>query len=100
MRVRVKLHGNVGRGCQPLPREAFELALPSGTTAGDLLHALADRFGSPFSEIAAGRDARLLRNIRVFADGAPLVKSEQLVIPTGAEGAGVTVVLMSPIAGG
>ncbi|MBW2295457.1 MAG: MoaD/ThiS family protein [Deltaproteobacteria bacterium] len=100
MQVRVKLHGSVGRRSQPLPRNAFDLALPCGTTAGDLLNALADRFGSPFSEMVASGDTRLPRNIRVFADGAPLVTSEQPVIPTGADRAGVTVVLMSPIAGG
>jgi hypothetical protein len=100
MQVRVKLHGSVGRGGEPLPRDAFDLALPGETTAGALLHALAARFGSPFSEIVASNDSRLPRNIRVFADGAPLVTSEQPVIPTGAESAGVTVVLMSPVAGG
>jgi hypothetical protein len=100
MQVQVKIHGNVGRGSQPLPREAFDLPLPGGTTAGDLLRALADRFGAPFSEIIASDDARLPRNIRVFADGAPLLRREQPVVPPGAESAGITIVLMTPIAGG
>ena len=100
MRISVKLHGSVGRGSSPLPREAFDLSLPGGTTAGDLLRALADRFGAPFSEIAASDDSRLPRNIRMFADGDLLVSSEQPVVPSGSESAGVTVVLMSPIAGG
>ncbi|MBW2420829.1 MAG: MoaD/ThiS family protein [Deltaproteobacteria bacterium] len=100
MRISVKFHGSVGRGSQPLPRHACVLTLPGGATVGDLLHALADRFGAPFSEIVASDDARLPRNIRIFADGDLLASSEQPVVPSGSESASVTVVFMSPISGG
>lgn len=100
MLIHVKFHGSVGCGDQALPRSAFELSLPAATTTGDLLQALADRFGAPFCDMIASQDARLPRNIRVFADGAPLVNRDQPVVPPGADSAGVTVVLMSPIAGG
>jgi hypothetical protein len=100
MEISVKLHGRVGRGSHPLPRDGFDLSLPGEITAGDLLSALADRFGAPFREIVASDDARLPRSIRMFADGNPLVSFEQPLVPSGADRTGVTVVLMSPVAGG
>ena len=100
MQINVKLHGRVGRGSQPLPRSVFDLSLPGEITAGDLLSVLADRFGAPFCEIVASDDARLPRSIRMFADGDPLVNFEQPLVPSGADRTGVTVVLMSPVAGG
>lgn len=100
MRVSVKLHGGVGGHRRRPGSGSFEVSLPSGHTAADLLSELAARFGSPFSDIAASDDPRLPRSVRLFADGALLVDRAQPLVQPGAEHAAVTIVLMSPVAGG
>jgi hypothetical protein len=75
-----------------------ELSLPEGATAGDLLARLAERFGPHFGGAVSG-DARIPREVRMFVGGDIVAsREERLAAPGGL--APVTVVLVSPIAGG
>lgn len=100
MQVTVKLHGALGPGGRgPVPGP-FDFALPEHATAGDLMRELALRVGKPFGQALASPDARLPRSLRIFADGEMVLTRDQPLAPPGASHAGVTVVVMSPVAGG
>ena len=75
------------------------LSLPEGATAGDLLARLADRFGAPFASAVASQDPRLPRQIRLFVGSEMVVSREERLARRGGS-APLTVVVMSPIAGG
>ena len=100
MQLRIELHG-----VRTAPRsgggaERIELELAGDSTAGDLLELLAERCGSAFRRACASVDDRLPRHIRMFAGGAPLTHRRQPLVEPGERARGVTVVLLSPMAGG
>jgi hypothetical protein len=97
MEVAVQVHGAL-RGALPAVRR-FGLSLPETATVGDLVGQLAERFGAPFASAAAACDARLPREIRLFVGGALMASRDQRLAAHGAA-APVTVVLLSPVAGG
>ena len=100
MRVTVKLLGVLGPRERGRGGRSLDLVLGDNVTAGDLLRALADRFGPPFRAASESSDARLPRHIRMFAGGEMLVRREQTLAPAHAVSDGVTVVLLSPMMGG
>jgi molybdopterin converting factor small subunit len=91
MQVAVQLHGSV-----PRRAERLALELPEGATVGDLVAHLAE-LGLPLEEIASGNEVRLPRQLRIFAGGELLARRDQ---PLAAGASDVTVVLLTPIAGG
>ena len=91
MQVAVRFHGSTPGGAQRLAVE-----LPSGATAGDLIARLAE-LGLPLAEVARAREPKLPRQLRVFAGGALVARRDQ---PLAASAPEVTVVLLTPIAGG
>jgi hypothetical protein len=95
LQVTVRMHGAL-RSAAGLE---VALSLPEGATAGDLFEQLADRFGAPFTSVAASHDPRLPRQIRLFVGSQMVVSREE---PLAAHGVPtpLTVVVMSPIAGG
>jgi len=99
MNVRVELHGVLGPR-EPGRETGFDLSLQRDVTAGDLLRELAPRCGAPLREAIESSDARLPRHIRMFSNGEMLSTLEQPLVPTLAQGASVTVVLLSPMMGG
>jgi hypothetical protein len=72
------------------------LELPDGATAGDLIGRLAD-LGLPLAGLEHAREPRFPRQLRVFAGGSLLARRDQ---PLAAASSDVTVVLLTPIAGG
>ena len=99
MRVRVKLHGALN-GRSPGQGDRFELVLPGGVTAGDLLRTIAERCGAPLCDAAESSDPRFPGHIRMFSDGEMLSSLEQPLVATSAGDASVNVVLLSPMMGG
>lgn len=97
MQVAVQLHGAL-RGAAGVARN-LDLSLPERATAGDLLALLRERLGAAFAPAPSSGDPRMPREIRVFVGGHLVASRDQ---PLAAEGAAapVTVVLLSPIAGG
>jgi molybdopterin converting factor small subunit len=96
MRVTVRVHGALRSAALG---SGVALSLPESATAGDVLARLADRFGAPFSSVAASRDARLPREIRLSVGGELVaLRDEPLAAHDPAEP--VTVVVLSPISGG
>jgi hypothetical protein len=100
MKIRVQLHGVLGGPASGSRGRVFDLALGEKATAGDILKALAARWGAPFPEFLESSDQRLPRQIRMFADGEPLTTREQRLVSAGASSKGVTVVLLTPMMGG
>lgn len=100
MQVAVKLHGALRRSPGDPASGRFDLSLREGSTAGELMRELAERVGKPFSEALASSDPRLPRSLRMFVDGEMIVTRDQPLAAPGASHAGVTVVLMTPVAGG
>ena len=99
MNIRVRIHGVLGRR-DPQQKTGFDLALPIGATAAELMHFLAEHCGSPFTEALESSDIRIPRHIRVFSDGEMLSTLEQPLVTACAQGATVNVVVMSPMMGG
>jgi hypothetical protein len=91
MQVAVQFHGSSPPGAR-----RFSLELPDDATAGDLIGRLAEA-GLPLAEIASAREARLPRQLRVFAGGALVAHRDQRLAAGASD---VTVVLLTPIAGG
>jgi len=96
MEVTVRVHGALRSAAQG--REV-DLSLPESATAGDLFACLADRFGAPFASVGTSRDVRLPREIRLFV-GGDLVASRDERLAAHDPSAPVTVVLLTPVAGG
>jgi len=96
MNVRVQLHGVIGRGA-PAQDSRFDLSVPDGATAGDLVGLLAGRYGAPLR--IDSEDPRIPRHIRMFADGELLSTLEQR-LARGSRDASVNVVVLSPMMGG
>jgi molybdopterin converting factor small subunit len=95
LEVAVRVHGALRSAAAG---GELALSLPEDATAGDLLARLADRFGPPFAAAAASPDPRLPRQIRIFVGSEMVVSREQRLAPQG--GVPLTVVVMSPVAGG
>lgn len=91
MQLAVHFHGSSPPGARRL-----SLELAEGATAGDLIARLAE-LGLPLAEFASAREPRLPRQLRVFAGGALIARRDQ---PLAAASSDVTVVLLTPIAGG
>ena len=100
MQVRVELHGVRGPVASGRGADRFDLELARESTAGELLSLLAERCGGAFRCASESADDRLPRHIRMFADGEPLTNRRQPLSEAGAVARGVTVVLLSPVAGG
>jgi hypothetical protein len=96
MQVAVQVHGAL-RGAAGAARN-LDLSLPDRATAGDLLALLQDRLGSSFAARASA-DPRLPCGIRLFVGGNLVVSRDQPLVG-GGRVAPVTVVLLSPVAGG
>jgi len=97
MEVAVQVHGTL-RGALPAARH-LGFSLPESATVGDLVGRLAERLGAPFASAAASGDPRLPREIRLFV-GGDLVESCDRRLAAHGSAAPVTVVLLSPVAGG
>ena len=95
MQVTVHVHGTLRSAASG---RDVELSLPECATAGDLLARLAERFGPPFAAAASG-DPRLPREVRMFVGGDIVASREERLAARGGLRP-VTVVLVSPIAGG
>jgi hypothetical protein len=91
MQLAVHFHGSTPPGTARLALE-----LPDGATAGDLIGRLAE-LGLPLAEHASASELRFPRQLRVFAGGALVARRDQ---PLAAGSSDVTVVLLTPIAGG
>jgi hypothetical protein len=105
MEVAVHVHGALA-GALPGGRR-IGVSLPEGATVGDLVAHLAKRLGAPFARAAASGGALLPREIRLFVGGALAASREQPLAtvagqPHATHGsvAPVTVVLLTPLAGG
>ena len=96
MEVTVRVHGALRSGGAG---GDVALSLPEGSTAGDLIARLAERFGAPFDGAAASPDARLPRQIRLFVGSEMVVSREERLARRNGAGP-LTVVVMSPVAGG
>jgi hypothetical protein len=97
MQVAVQVHGAL-RGAAGAARN-LDLSLPDRATAGDLLALLRDRLGPAFAAAPTSADPRLPREVRLFV-GGNLVVSRDQPLATQGSAAPVTVVLLSPVAGG
>ena len=91
MQLAVHFHGSSPPGAQRLAVE-----LPDGATAGDLIGRLAE-LGLPLAELARAPEPRLPRQLRVFAGGTLIARRDE---PLAAGSSDLTVVLLTPIAGG
>jgi hypothetical protein len=91
MQLAVSFHGSTPSGAR-----RFSLELPDDATAGDLLGRLAE-LGLPLADLARDREPRFPRQLRVFAGGALVARRDE---PLAAGASDVTVVLLTPIAGG
>jgi hypothetical protein len=91
MQLAVHFHGSLPRGATHLALE-----LPDGATAGDLIGRLAE-LGFPLAELAHACEPRFPRQLRVFTGGSLVARRDQ---PLAAGSSDVTVVLLTPIAGG
>jgi hypothetical protein len=97
MEVAVQVHGAL-RGAAGVARN-LAFSLPERATAGDLLALLREQLGAAFAAAPASGDPRMPREIRLFV-GGDLVVSRDQPLAAGGSAAPVTVVLLSPIAGG
>ena len=97
MEVTVQVHGAL-RGAAGAARN-LDLSLPDRATAGDLLALLGDRLGPAFAAATTAGDPRLPREVRLFVGGR-LVATRDQPLAAGGCAAPVTVVLLSPVAGG
>jgi hypothetical protein len=91
MQLAVRFHGS-----NPSAAKRIALELPDGATAGELLSRLA-ALGLPLAEFANAPEPRLPRQLRLFAGGALLSRRDERLAAGASD---VTVVLMTPIAGG
>jgi molybdopterin converting factor small subunit len=99
MRVKVELLG-VLRPADGRWEGPFDLVVRDDVTVGELLSALAERFGRPFRELAEASDGRLPRHVRMFAGSEMLVARDQSVASAAGAADGVSVVFLSPMMGG
>jgi hypothetical protein len=100
MKVTVKLQGMVGRSSGAKAGQPIDLILPDGATVGHVLRELGERFGEPFAGSGAGSEGALPASLRVFVEGELCLQPHQTSLARGAPSTNVTVVIMSPIAGG
>ncbi len=91
MQLAVHFHGS-----SPPGETRLAVELPEGATAGDLVGRLAD-LGLPLGELGRAPEARFPRQLRVFAGGVSISRRDH---PLAAGSSDVTVVLLTPIAGG
>jgi len=91
MQLAVHFHGSSPPGATHLALE-----LPDDATAGDLIGRLAD-LGLPLGELASAPEPRFPRQLRVFAGGSLVARRDHRLAAGASD---VTVVLLTPIAGG
>jgi hypothetical protein len=91
VQLAVHFHGSAPPGTARLALE-----LPDGATAGDLIGRLAE-LGLPLADYASASELRFPRQLRVFAGGALVARRDERLAAGSSD---VTVVLLTPIAGG
>ncbi|MBI2370981.1 MAG: MoaD/ThiS family protein [Deltaproteobacteria bacterium] len=83
-----------------VPRAEERLALPAGTTVGELLRELAGQYGERFRDALFASDGSLLPNVMVLLDEESIAHREGLATPLAGHRRAHLLVTMTAIEGG
>lgn len=97
MDVKVHIAGLV----RDIVRDAdVQVSLPDSATVADLLPRLVDRYGEGFRQRLFRNERELGRSVKIFVGSEAVRSLDQQLKPSSRSAPEVTVMILSPIAGG